>query len=90
MAKSNLRLVTPTTVNRTVAPKRPKNADLRTREHLSSAEVESVTTPGVVRTVSVSYVKHAGYWDDVERDEAEHEVGIEDLPHDEAVDSNDV
>ena len=42
MAKSNLRLVTPTTVNRTVAPKRPKNAALRTREHLSPAEVEKV------------------------------------------------
>ena len=40
MAKSNLRLVT--TVNRTVAPKRPKNADLRTREHLSPAEVEKL------------------------------------------------
>ena len=42
MAKSNLRLVAPATVNRTVAPKRPKNADLRTREHLSHAEVEKV------------------------------------------------
>ena len=42
MAKSNLRLVAPATVNRTVAPKRPKNADLRTREHLSPAEVEKV------------------------------------------------
>ena len=42
MAKSNLQLVTPATVNRTVAPKRPKNAELRTREHLSPAEVEKL------------------------------------------------
>jgi len=40
MAKARLRLVTPTTVNRTVAPKRPPNKDLRTREHLTEAEVE--------------------------------------------------
>jgi integrase len=39
-AKKHLRLVTPTTVNRTVAPKRPPNKDLRTREHLTEAEVE--------------------------------------------------
>jgi site-specific recombinase XerD len=40
MAKAKLRLVAPATVNRTVTPKRPKNADLRTREHLTDAEVE--------------------------------------------------
>lgn len=40
MANSNLRLVAPTTVKRTVAPRRPKNADLRTREHLTDGEVE--------------------------------------------------
>ena len=40
MAKSNLRLVTPATVNRTVPPGRRPNADLRTREHLTEAEVE--------------------------------------------------
>jgi len=40
MAKSNLRLVTPATVNRTVTPRRPRNADLRTREYLTEAEVE--------------------------------------------------
>ena len=38
MAKARLRLVTPTTVNRTVAPKRPPK-DLRTREHLTETEV---------------------------------------------------
>ena len=52
MAKSNLRLVTPATVNRTVAPKRPKNADLRTREHLSPAEVEKlIEAAGPIGTV---------------------------------------
>ena len=39
MAKSRLRLVAPGTVNRTVTPKRPPNADLRTREYLTDAEV---------------------------------------------------
>src|SRR6516162_3777851 len=40
MAKSHLKLVTPTTINRTVMPLRPPNAALRTREHLTEAEVE--------------------------------------------------
>jgi hypothetical protein len=40
MARSHLRLVTPTTKKRTVRPKRPPNADLRTREYLTEAEVE--------------------------------------------------
>jgi integrase len=40
MAKKHLRLVTPTTVLRTVPPKRPPNTDLRTREHLTEAEVK--------------------------------------------------
>jgi Phage integrase family len=43
MAKSHLKLVTPTEVKRTVAPKRQKNADLRTREHLTPDEVEALT-----------------------------------------------
>jgi type 1 fimbriae regulatory protein FimB/type 1 fimbriae regulatory protein FimE len=38
--KSHLKLVTPATVNRTVTPTRPPNADLRTREYLTEAEVE--------------------------------------------------
>jgi hypothetical protein len=37
MAKAKLRLVAPTTVNRTVTPRRPPNAELRTREHLTPA-----------------------------------------------------
>jgi len=40
MAKAPLKLVSPTTVKRTVTPKRPPNADLRTREYLTEAEVE--------------------------------------------------
>jgi integrase len=40
MAKPRLRLVTPPTENRTVAPRRPKNGELRTREHLTVDEVE--------------------------------------------------
>ena len=40
MAKTHLKLVTPATVNRTVAPKRLPNAQLRSCEHLTEAEVE--------------------------------------------------
>src|SRR5271163_2745958 len=40
MAKSHLKLVTPATVKRTVTPRRLPNKDLRTREHLTEAEVE--------------------------------------------------
>src|SRR3974377_2569104 len=40
MAKARLRLVTPATVKRTVRPTRLPNADLRTREYLTEAEVE--------------------------------------------------
>jgi integrase len=43
MAKSHLKLVAPTTENRTVTPRRPKNADLRTREYLTDAEIERLT-----------------------------------------------
>jgi integrase len=38
-SKSNLKLVTPHTVKRTVAPGRRPNAELRTREYLTEAEV---------------------------------------------------
>ncbi len=40
MTKSQLKLVAPTTVNRTVTPKRVPNAELRRREYLTEAEVE--------------------------------------------------
>lgn len=40
MPKAHLKLVTPAIVKRTVVPRRPPNADLRTREHLTAAEVE--------------------------------------------------
>jgi type 1 fimbriae regulatory protein FimB/type 1 fimbriae regulatory protein FimE len=42
MAKSNLKLVPPATEKRTVAPKRPPNSELRTREYLTAAEVEKL------------------------------------------------
>jgi hypothetical protein len=40
MTKAHLTLVTPSIVNRTVMPQRRPNADLRTREHLTEAEVQ--------------------------------------------------
>src|SRR3954470_9588375 len=40
--KPALRIVSPATVNRTVTPRRRPNAELRTREHLTSAEVEKL------------------------------------------------
>jgi type 1 fimbriae regulatory protein FimB/type 1 fimbriae regulatory protein FimE len=40
MAKLKLRLVSPTNENRTVAPRRRPNAELRTREHLTEREVQ--------------------------------------------------
>src|SRR5690348_281459 len=40
MVKPRLRLVAPPTENRTVPPRRPKNGDIRTREHLTTDEVE--------------------------------------------------
>jgi len=39
MANAKLRLVEPTTENRTVTPKRKANAEMRTREYLTDAEV---------------------------------------------------
>src|SRR5215472_5798717 len=44
MAKPHLKLVTPAILNRTVTPKRLPNADLRTREYLTEAEVERLMT----------------------------------------------
>jgi integrase len=41
-AKSKLRLVPPAIENRAVARCRPKNAELRGREHLTPAKVERV------------------------------------------------
>ena len=38
-AKSNLRLMKPTTEKRAVAPRRPPNRELRSREHLTETEV---------------------------------------------------
>lgn len=44
MAKLHLRLVAPTTEKRTVVPRRPKNAELRAREHLTADEVARLIT----------------------------------------------
>src|SRR3974377_1952959 len=44
MTKHPLKLVTPNAVNRTVTPCRRPNADLRTREYLTEAEVERLIT----------------------------------------------
>jgi hypothetical protein len=44
MAKAHLRLVIPATVKRTVTPKRPANAKLRTRKHPTEIEVERLMT----------------------------------------------
>jgi integrase len=41
-AKSNLRLVTPDNQNRSVAPSRPPNVELRAREYLTPAEVDKL------------------------------------------------
>src|SRR6476659_6784643 len=40
--KSPLKLVAPTTENRTVTPRRRPNAEIRTREHLTEAEIEKL------------------------------------------------
>jgi integrase len=42
MAKSHLKLVAPSTVNRTVAPTRRPNAELWTREYLTDREVQKL------------------------------------------------
>jgi len=40
MAKTNLKLVSPTSINGTVPPRRRPNADLRSREYLTEGEIE--------------------------------------------------
>ena len=42
MAKTHLRLIGPATVKQTVAQRRRPNADYRTREHLTEAEIEKL------------------------------------------------
>jgi integrase len=42
LAKTRLWLVTPTTENRAVPPRRRPNAELRTREYLTPAEIEAL------------------------------------------------
>jgi hypothetical protein len=45
MTKGNLRLVSPHAVIGTVPPRRVPNAELRTREYLTEAEVERLMRP---------------------------------------------
>jgi len=42
MPKPALKIVAPTTEIRKVTPRRPKNADIRTREYLTEREVEQL------------------------------------------------
>jgi integrase len=42
MANTPLKLVSPTTKIRTVTPRRAKNSELRTREHLTNSEVRDL------------------------------------------------
>jgi hypothetical protein len=42
MTNSHLKLITPTREIRTVTPRRPKSADVRSREHLTPGEVETL------------------------------------------------
>jgi integrase len=42
MTKPALKIVSPTTVIQNVTPRRPKNADVRTREYLTESEVEQL------------------------------------------------
>src|SRR5262245_28500036 len=42
MTKPALKIVSPATVKRKVAPRRPRNADVRTREYLTEKEVEKL------------------------------------------------
>ena len=42
MRKANLRLISPTKVNRTVMPTRRPNSELRPREHLTEREVDKL------------------------------------------------
>src|SRR5262249_40499160 len=42
MTKPTLKIVPPTTVKRKVTPRRPKNADVRTRQYLTEKEVEKL------------------------------------------------
>jgi integrase len=43
MAKASLKLAAPATQKRTVTPRRAKNAELRTREYLTAAEIGKLT-----------------------------------------------
>ena len=46
MAKTHLKLVTPATEKRAVAPMRRPNSEFRSREHLTETEVEKLIKTG--------------------------------------------
>src|ERR1700724_1300719 len=60
MAKSHLKLVPPATVNRTVQPpgRRP-NAELRSREHLTEAEIERLNAAKLGFKAHPHMLRHA-------------------------------
>ena len=61
MAKSHLRLVAPAIVNRTVAPRRLPNADLRTREHLTEVPTQRIAAlPDTVSPATAAALPVAG------------------------------
>ena len=51
--KTSLRIVAPTTENRTVTPRRRPNAEIRTREFLTEAEIEKLIK-AAARTAGVT------------------------------------
>jgi hypothetical protein len=61
MAKAKLQPVAPTTVNRTVTPRPLPNSELRTREHLTPAEVEGLIE-AVGKNRRVSATRSSYFW----------------------------
>ena len=52
--KTSLRIVAPTTENRTVTPRRRPNAEIRTREFLTEAEIEKLIKAAANPTAGVT------------------------------------
>jgi hypothetical protein len=62
LTKSHLRVVSPKHQNRSVAPKRSANADLRTREYLTPAEIDKL----IAAAKTSRYGVVQGWFDDAE------------------------
>ena len=61
MAKSHLKLVTPSTVKRTVTPKRRRNGDLRTREYeLAAGPACMLAVSSLLTSDSTDYFEFPG------------------------------